>query len=226
MMLVIEEILSNDEVDRIRRALDAVAWTDGRLSAGFDAALVKKNHQADGADPLVVDLSMRIQQRLEQHPTLMSAALPSRMSAPRFCRYRENEGYGLHVDASLMPDSASVPLRCDVSATLFLSAPDSYAGGELVIETGFGAQHVKLEAGSLVLYPSSSLHQVETITSGERLVAIVWIQSMVRSADQRALLYDLDRSIQDLRTERLSRAGVMPGLTGAYHNLVRMWSEK
>jgi PKHD-type hydroxylase len=162
---------------------------------------------------------------MTRHPRFVTAALPHRFFPLRFGRYREGGGYGTHVDGSIMslPGSPDV-VRSDVSATLFLSSADAYEGGELVIEGDFGATEVKLEAGDMVLYPSSSLHRVQEVTSGTRTVVLVWLQSMVRDAGRRSLLYDLDQSIQ-----ALTRAEADPGermrLTGVYHNLLRRWSE-
>lgn len=225
MMLVIEGLLTAEEVRHVMDALRSAPWRDGRLTAGVDAARVKSNLQADPDDAVVKALAERMQARVQMHPEVMSGALPARMSVPRFCRYRPDDHYGLHVDAALFPDPEGRLLRSDVSATLFLSAPETYSGGELTIETGFGAQSVKLPAGSLVLYPSSSLHEVAPVVEGERLVAILWAQSMVRSAEQRALLYDLDRSLQALRSSNTRTEEALTLLTGVYHNLLRQWSE-
>ncbi len=225
MLVVIENVLSADEAGRLLARLDDADWGDGRVSAGGIAADVKVSEQLDDSSEIARQISAELVPRLTRHPKFVSAALPHRFFPLRFGRYREGGGYGTHVDGAIMslPGSPDV-VRSDVSATLFLSPPGEYEGGELAIEGEFGATEVKLSAGDLVVYPSSSLHQVMRVTSGVRTVVLVWLQSMVRDAAQRGLLFDLDQSIQRLTNDGADRDEIMR-LTGVYHNLLRRWSD-
>ncbi len=221
MLIVIESFLNAAEVKAYRQRLEATAWQDGLHSAGGLNVLSKRNEQADPADATTSELANDLLRRMGHHPTLVSAALPHSIFPPVFNRYGVGQTYGAHVDAAIMqvPATGQV-LRSDVSMTLFLSEVDEYEGGEMVIEGQFGAQEVKLHAGDAVVYPSSSLHQVTPVAQGERVAAITWMQSMVPSAEDRAMLFDLDLSIQ-----ALTRGGEAPDellrLTSVYHNLVR-----
>src|SRR5690606_7702778 len=184
-------------VARFRERLHAAAWDDGRGSAGTLAATVKRNQQLPEDAAEAIELGNHVLRVLGSHPRFVSAALPERIYPPRFNRYRDGGHYGTHVDSAVMHlREANLTLRSDLSATLFLSDPDGYDGGELLVETGFGVQAVKLAAGDLVLYPSSSLHQVSAVTRGERLAAFFWVQSMLRDAAARTLLFDLDQASQ------------------------------
>lgn len=228
MLLCLNEVLSGDEVVALRQALQEGEWSDGRLSAGSMAAQVKQNRQLSKAFIQAHDVSpsQYVQDKLMAHPGFISAALPALVYPPQFNAYTGGEHYGLHVDAALMSHPAlQKPLRCDVSCTLFLSEPEDYEGGELQIETPFGAQSVKLEAGSVVLYPSSSLHQVTPVTRGERLASFFWVQSRVRDDTLRATLYDLDQSIQTLRSNPQVPAEQCLGLVQVYHNLLRRFAD-
>ena len=210
----------------MRAALDEGEWRDGAASAGSQAAEVKRNQQLDAASELAGKLGASIAGALRRNPLFMSAALPNRIYPPMFNRYGVGETYGAHVDSAIMnTGSATGMLRTDLSATLFLTEPDQYEGGELVVQTTFGDQAVKLAAGDLILYPSTSLHQVAPVTSGERVCAVLWVESLVRSGEQRELLFELDQSIQTLTMERGSADHEVRRLSGIYHNLIRQWAQ-
>jgi len=226
MLLIIEDLLSPDEAERLRGRLDAASWIDGRATAGSISSDVKHNQQLDENDILAIELGNQILRLLGNHPLFVSAALPQKIYPPKFNRYRDGGNYGLHVDSAVMHvPGGGVTLRSDISATLFLSHPDEYDGGELVIEDSFGAQPVKLPAGHMVLYPSGSLHQVMPVTRGERVAAFFWTQSMVADDAARTLLFDLDQSIQSLSLEHTSSHPDLMRLTGIYHNLLRRWAQ-
>ncbi|HEX7874867.1 MAG TPA: Fe2+-dependent dioxygenase [Sphingobium sp.] len=224
MMIVIEGLLDAAELADFRARLLAGEWQDGAATAGAFAQGQKHNLQLqDGTEP-GIGLGHLIVQKLWANPLFISAALPRAIYPPRFNRYMSGQDYGAHIDSALMrPVGASSMLRTDLSATLFLSDPDEYDGGELDIEGGFGAQSVKLAAGDLVLYLASSLHRVAPVTRGERLASFFWIESLVADDANRAMLFDLDQTIQRL-THQLGQGNrELIGLTGLYHNLVRRW---
>ncbi|WP_188150404.1 Fe2+-dependent dioxygenase [Teredinibacter waterburyi] len=238
MLVVLENVLSKTEVAQIRSSLESADWADGRSSAGSLSVKVKQNQQLPENSALGEELANTILRRLGSHPQFISAALPHRIYPPKFNRYGTGGHYGIHVDAAVMGlPRSDMTLRSDISATLFLSSPESYEGGELVIEGEFGAQQVKLNAGDLVLYPSSSLHQVLPVSQGVRICSFFWIQSMVRDTAERALLYDLDQSIQVLSqgvkagdggvsiSKHLESDHALVRMTGVYHNLLRRWSQ-
>ncbi len=224
-MLTIPDLLTPTELAECQSALQQATWVDGRGTAGHLAVKAKNNRQLEPGSALGEKLGARVLEALSRNATFMSAALPLKVLPPRFNRYEGGEHYGDHVDSAVLsvPGSAH-RVRSDISATLFLSAPQTYEGGELVVRDTYGEQRVKLAAGALVLYPGTSLHHVTPVTSGVRLASFFWVQSLVRLDVQRVLLYDLDLSIQ-----RLRRAGTDPAevanLTGVYHNLLRLWSE-
>lgn len=225
MLIPIENVLSKDEVRQFRERLDAAAWQDGLATAGSLARQVKRNLQLDDASDTAVSLGNHILRRLAEHPVFISAALPQRIYPPKFNRYCDGGTYGVHVDSALMQVAGTnITVRTDLSATLFLSEPDEYDGGELQIEGPFGVQSVKLEAGDMVLYPSSSLHQVTPVTRGARIASFFWIQSMVQSEGDRTLLYDLDQAIQGLTPNCAADDEHLLRLTGVYHNLLRRWA--
>jgi PKHD-type hydroxylase len=225
MMLHIPTVLSAGEVRDFRVQLDCAEWSDGRATVGMQGAQVKRNQQLDPALPVAQSLSHRILERLQGHPQFFSAALPLRILPPLFNRYAGGGQYGLHVDGSVMSQrDTRQPLRSDVSATLFLCDPDEYAGGELVVKDTYGEHEAKLPAGDLLLYPSTSLHQVLPVTRGARVCAFFWVQSMVREDSRRTMLYELDQAIQALRG-RLGEAPECVALTAHYHNLLRLWAE-
>lgn len=222
MLIPIPNVLSQDEVAQFRARLDAAAWEDGLATAGTLARAVKRNHQLADGSPLAVELGTIILRRLAGHPLFVSAALPARIYPPKFNRYADGGTYGVHVDSALMqvPGSA-VTVRSDLSATLFLAEPGAYDGGELQVEGPFGIQAVKLAAGDMVLYPSSSLHQVTPVTRGARVAAFFWIQSMVQNETERTLLFDLDQAIQGLSPTLPPDHPELLRLTAVYHNLLR-----
>jgi PKHD-type hydroxylase len=227
MLVQIPKLLSADQVQKIAAKLDAAdaPWVDGRATAGHQGARVKDNRQLDEASPLARTLGDVVLSALERHPLFISAALPHRVYPPMFNSYEGGMQFGNHVDGAvrLMPGSGE-KIRTDISATLFLTAPDSYDGGELLIEDTYGTHAVKLGAGDLVLYPASSLHRVAPVTRGRRVASFFWVQSMVRDDTQRAILFDLDRSIQRL-SAKVADDPALVDLTGVYHNLLRQWSE-
>ena len=225
MLVVVEHLLDETEVARILAALADAAWRDGAATAGTRSVAVKRNWQLGLEDPLAHELGNRILARLGRDPLFVSATLAERIFPPLFNRYEGGGEYGSHVDAALMRvPGADRTLRSDISATLFLSDPDSYTGGELVVESDYGAQEVKLAAGDLVLYPSDSLHRVAPVTRGTRLAAVTWIQSAVADGAARAMLFDLDQSIQALRGTRTKDDPAIDRLIQVYHNLLRRWA--
>lgn len=225
MLLHIPQVLSADDVNACREQLLAADWVSGQVTAGHQGARVKDNRQLPEDAAVARAVGDAILARLERHPRFISAALPARVYPPMFNRYEGGEQFGHHVDNAvrLLPGSA-FKLRTDVSATLFLADPADYEGGELVIEDTYGAHAVKLPAGDLVLYPSTSLHRVTPVTRGARLACFFWVQSMVRDDAQRALLFEMDTAIQRLHQTGADGEALVH-LTGSYHNLLRMWAE-
>lgn len=226
MMIVIDALLTKDEVGQFRQRLATAGWADGADTAGTRSVAVKQNLQLGRDDPTAGELGNLILGKLGRHPLFVSASLAEKIWPPVFNCYREGGHYGTHSDAALMRlPEAGLTIRSDLSATLFLSEPDEYEGGELLVEDQFGAQPVKLEAGSMVLYPSSSLHQVAPVTSGERICAITWMQSAVADTQARSLLFDLDQSIQSLTVGRAKDDPDIDRLIHVYHNLLRRWAQ-
>ncbi len=224
MLIHIPAVLSPAEVLAARTALDGAAWGDGRVTAGSQSALVKHNEQLPRDSAVGIEWGNRILDALGAAPLFVSAALPHRTVPPLFNRYAGGQHFGTHIDNAIRP-VGGVKIRTDLAATLFLADPASYDGGELAIETPFGAQRVKLPAGDMVLYPASSLHRVEPVTRGVRLASFFWVQSMVRDDAARALLFDLDQSIQALTASLGAGHAEVVTLSGIYHNLIRRWAE-
>ncbi|KQP37008.1 Fe2+-dependent dioxygenase [Pseudorhodoferax sp. Leaf274] len=224
MLLTIENVLAPEEVRQFRAHLDRASWEDGAATAGSAARQVKHNQQVGALDAVGLQLGEHLLRRLGETPQFVSAALPRRIHPPRFNRYAGGGQYGAHVDAAIMQLPGGQSLRTDLSATLFLAEPDAYEGGELEIEDAYGVQSVKLAAGSLVLYPSTSLHRVTPVTSGARVAAFFWVESLVEDDRARTLLYDLDQSIQELSTTLSAQDPRVLKLMGIYHNLVRRWA--
>lgn len=225
MLLHIPQVLTPEEVARCRARLDDAEWVDGRVTAGYQGATVKRNRQLPEDSATARELGELILARLERHPMFISAALPARVYPPMFNRYEGEEHFGLHVDNSVrLVPGTGLKFRTDVSATLFLASPDEYEGGELQIEDTYGRHAVKLPAGDMIIYPSTSLHRVTPVTRGARVASFFWIQSMVREDAQRALLFELDTAIQRLH-QTGGDAQAVVRLTGSYHNLLRMWAE-
>lgn len=224
MLLHIPEVLSRDDVREMRRLLDTADWADGRATAGAQGAQVKRNLQLRADHPAAREIGDHILKVLAQHPQFISAALPRRTLQPLFNRYEGGGHYGFHVDGAIMRQAGSTePLRSDVSTTLFLSDPDEYEGGELEVLDTYGSHEVKLPAGDLIVYPSTSLHRVQPVTRGARICAFFWTQSLVAQDSQRAMLYELDQTIQRLRA-RLGDEAETTALTAHYHNLLRLWA--
>ena len=225
MLIHIPQVLTRAQVHAMRAAIDAGPWEDGRASVGAQGALVKNNRQLPETHPVALEQGRIILQALANNLTFFSAALPLRTAPPMFNRYAMGETYGLHVDGAVrnLPGTAT-RLRTDVSTTLFLSDPEDYDGGDLVVVDTYGMHEVKLPAGDMIVYPSTSLHRVEPITRGERVASFFWSQSMVRDDARRAMLFDLDQTIQRLRA-RHGEADETLALTNHYHNLLRMWAE-
>lgn len=225
MLITIDHVLSKAQVRQFRERLDAAAWGDGAATAGSLAKSVKRNQQLDDLNEHGVELGQTILRTLAQTPKFISAALPRTIYPPKFNRYADGGTYGAHVDSALMflPGSHQ-QMRTDLSATLFLSEPDEYDGGELEVEGPFGVQEIKLEAGDMVLYPSTSLHRVTPVTRGARVASFFWIESLIPDEGERSLLFDLDRSIQQLSPSMQAEDPRLVQLTGIYHNLVRRWS--
>jgi PKHD-type hydroxylase len=225
MLLQIPDVLSIEEVAHARRLLDAADWVDGRVTAGRQSAQVKDNLQLPEDHPVARELGDMILGALQQSALFASAALPLRVFPPLFNRYQGGHSFGSHVDNAIR-QIAGTPLRIrtDLSATLFLAEPDEYEGGELIVEDTYGVHSVKLPAGHLVLYPSTSLHHVRPVTSGARIASFFWIQSMLRDDGERTLLFDLDNAIQRLTVDLPEHPAAVQ-LTAVYHNLVRRWAD-
>ena len=228
MLICIPDVLSKDEVAEFRRIMDAAEWEDGRSTAGAQSAMVKRNEQLPPDGEAARMLGQRIITALIRNPRFLSAAVPLQIFPPLFNRYTASHGdqFGIHVDNAVRGDPLTgLRIRTDLSMTLFLAEPDTYDGGELVIEDTYGSHEVKLPAGHAVLYPSSSLHMVTPVTRGARVASFFWMQSMIRDAHVRSMIFDLDTAIQSL-TERLGRDDPdAVKLTGIYHNLIRQWAE-
>ena len=223
MLMTIPDLLNQQALTEIRQLLDGAEFTDGKLSAGRDAQRVKNNEELKTDAPQMRRLNELALGALYQHPTFQAAAMPLKMSAAFFARYQPGQTYGQHVDDAVMGPQGG-QYRTDVSSTIFLSSPDEYDGGELIIETETGEQTFKLPAGHAVFYPSGSLHRVAEVTAGERLVAVSWTQSMVRDPQQRALLYDLyivKESLLNINPDAEASARA----NRAYINLFRQWAE-
>lgn len=225
MLLNIPDILSAAEVRQARELLDAAPWGDGRASAGDQAALVKHNEQLPHDCEAARTVRATILRGLDRQPLFLSAALPRKVFTPRFNRYSGAANhYGEHVDNAIRFMENGQRVRTDISCTVFLSDPGEYDGGELVIRDTFGTQQVKLPAGHAVLYPGTSVHQVLPVTRGARVACFFWIESMVRSDEQRRLLYDMDMALMQLRQQH-GDSPATTALTGTYHNLLRQWAD-
>jgi len=226
MLLHVPEVLNADELAQARRWLAEAQWADGRITAGTQSAQVKRNRQLPEEASQLPFLRRLVLDALNRNPMFFAAALPLRILPPFFNRYGDDANhYGAHVDSAMRmrPDGGGY-IRTDVSATLFISEPDEYDGGELVIEDTYGTQSIKLAAGSLILYPSTSVHQVTPVTRGERIASFMFIQSMVRDPGQRRMLYDMDMALLELR-QSVGETDAVVRLTGTYHNLLRRWAE-
>lgn len=227
MLLSIPDVLSPEQVLHCRRRLQQAGWADGRITAGHQSAKAKDNLQLPEDSEVARELGALVRDAAQANSTFFSAALPRRIYPPLFNCYRDGQSFGFHVDNAVRYDrsgGSARPVRTDLSATLFLSDPQDYDGGELVIEDTYGTQQVKLPAGHLVLYPGTSLHRVTPVTRGARLASFFWIQSMLREDSQRRLMFELDVSIRRL-TRDLPEHPSLVQLTGIYHNLLRRWAD-
>ncbi|MFN2339412.1 MAG: Fe2+-dependent dioxygenase [Gammaproteobacteria bacterium] len=222
MLLHIPGVLNAEQLTTIRQLLEHGRFVDGRLSAGMEASQVKHNEELAGDAPMVQQLNQIVMGNLVQHPLYQGAALPHRVAAPFYARYTPGMGYGDHIDDPVMGQGDRY--RTDLSISVFLNGPGEYEGGELVIRTGFGDQAVKLPAGDAVMYPSGSLHQVAEVSRGERLVAVTWVQSLVRDPGQREILFELYQAREQLLRDRPG-AEETKRVSRTYINLVRMWAE-
>ncbi len=225
MIVHIERLLSAGQLADVRRCLDGAAWADGRLTAGYQSAQVKNNLQLAHGEAAARDAGDIVLRALERNATFVNATLPHHVYPPLFNRYETGMGFGAHVDNAVRQIRGTHHrVRTDISATLFLSAPEEYDGGELVVQDTYGTHAVKLAAGDMVVYPSSSLHRVEPVTRGIRSAAFFWIQSMVRDHGARNLLFELDTAIRELTQQAAQRDSLLR-LTTCYHNLLRRWAE-
>jgi len=224
MLLHVPDILSREQVAAIRQRLDDTAWADGRETVGSLGAQVKRNLQLPDQSPLKRELGETILAALARSPLFFNAALPLKILPPRFNCYVAGGEYGFHVDGAVMAFVRGEQMRSDVSCTLFLSDPEEYEGGELIIHDTYGEHEVKLAAGDAIVYPSTSLHRVTPVTRGARVAAFFWVQSMVRDESQRRLLFELDASIERLRASAADEAAILQ-LSGVYHNLLRRWAQ-
>ena len=225
MLLHIPRVLTESQIARGRPLLEQAKWVDGRATAGHLSARAKHNLQVAEGTPEARELGEVVVTALERTPLFMSAALPLRVFPPLFNRYEPGMTFGAHVDNAIRQVSGRpLRVRTDLSATLFLSAPEEYDGGDLVVDDTYGAHSVKLPAGDLILYPATSLHRVQPVTRGVRLASIFWVQSMVRDDGERGLLFDLDMAIGQVSEAQPDHPGVV-ALTSCYHNLLRRWAD-
>jgi PKHD-type hydroxylase len=225
LLLQVPGVLNAQELAHSQHLLANADWIDGRVTAGHQSAQVKQNRQLAEDSETARELGKVVVGAVSRNPLFISAALPNRIFPPLFNCYEVGDGFGTHVDNAIRAVGGSgARIRTDVSATLFLSEPTDYDGGELIVEDTYGAHSVKLPAGSIVLYPASSLHHVKAITRGRRIASFFWIQSLVRDDGQRALLFDLDNAIRRLGADHPAHPSVVQ-LTGVYHNLLRSWAE-
>ena len=226
MLLRVPGALNSPQVQEVRRLIDDAEWADGNATSGHQSALAKRNRQLPEGSPAAVRAGNLILDRLAANPLFVSASLPFKVYPPLFNRYEGGEEFGLHADNSVRARAGSdFRIRSDLSATLFLNDPSEYEGGELVVEDTYGQHRVRFDAGDLVLYPASSLHRVTPVTRGIRIASFFWIQSMIRSAEDRRMLFDLDHAVQVLTADRGGRDDQVIALTGLYHNLLRKWGE-
>ena len=224
MLIQIPDALNASQVALARRLLDSADWVDGRVTAGHQSAMAKNNLQLPEDHPVARQVGEMILRSLRDNPLFISAALPHRVFPPLFNRYQGGQAFGNHVDNAIRESRSGLRIRTDLSCTLFLCDPDEYTGGELLIEDTYGGQSVKLPAGHMVVYPSTSLHNVQPVTTGARIASFFWVQSMIRDDGHRTLLFDLDTAIQRLTLEVPDHPSVVQ-LTAVYHNLLRQWAE-
>jgi PKHD-type hydroxylase len=225
MLLHVPRVLNAEELAQLRQIMAAANWADGKVTAGTQSEQVKRNIQLPETSAEAEQARQIVLKALSRNALFFSAALPKKIYPPLFNQYREGMDFGAHIDNAVRTHAISgMHVRTDISCTLFIADPESYEGGELVIEDTYGHQMVKLPAGDMVLYPGTSLHHVRPVTKGARLASFFWIQSMIREDAQRTLLFDMDAAIATLREQVGDNAAVIR-LTGNYHNLIRMWAD-
>jgi PKHD-type hydroxylase len=225
MLLPIPDVLTAEQVAHARQMFDQAGWVDGKVTAGHQSARAKDNMQLSEDSPAARELGQMILAALQRNPLFITAALPLHVFPPLFNRYQGGQSFGTHVDNAIRQVPGTPHrIRTDLSATLFFTGPDEYEGGELVVEDTYGVHSVKLPAGHMVLYPSTSLHHVRPVTQGARICSFFWIQSMIRDDAERTLLFDLDGAIQQV-SRALPDNPASVQLTGIYHNLLRRWAE-
>jgi PKHD-type hydroxylase len=227
VVLHIAKVLSEEQLARVRAALEghSAPWVDGRVTAGHQGAPVKRNQQLEESSPMARELGLLVLTELERNSLFVSAVLPYRVYPPMFNRYDAGMEFGLHVDGAIrMIRATGQHIRTDLSATLFLAAPESYDGGELIVDSDFGSQSVKLAAGDMAVYTASSRHRVTAVTRGPRLACVFWVQSLIRDELKRAQLFELDRTIQQL-TQSGADSEALVRLAAHYHGLLRLWAE-
>jgi len=225
MMVHIPNVLTPEQVARCRAVMEQANWVDGRVTAGFQSAQVKLNLQLPETAPEARELGNMVLEALGRNPLFFSAVLPKEIFPPLFNRYDAGMTFGAHVDNAIRGYlDTSLKIRTDISATLFISAPEDYDGGELVVEDTYGSHTAKLPAGDMVVYPGTSLHNVTPITRGSRIASFFWTQSLIRDDAKRALLFDLDMAIRRLTADHREHPSLV-SLTAVYHNLLRQWAE-
>lgn len=225
-MIEIPALFDADTLTRLRAIVHAAEWVDGNVTSGHQSALAKRNRQIPEGAEAAREAGNIILDALGRSPLFIAAALPLKIFPPLFNSYESGEAFGVHVDNAVrIQRGTDFRVRSDLSATIFLEDPDSYEGGELTVEDQFGVHQVKLPAGHMVLYPSSSLHRVEPVTSGRRVASFFWIQSMVRDSEARRTLFELDTAIQAIAEDRGHGDRAIIQLTGVYHNLLRRWAD-
>jgi PKHD-type hydroxylase len=226
MMLAIPKLLDADALRRVRTMIEQADWVDGNVTSGHQSALAKQNRQLPETDVAAREAGGIILEALGKSPLFIAGALPRKVFPPLFNRYENEDSFGIHIDNAVrIQKDSGLQVRTDLSATLFLSDPAEYDGGELTVEGQFGAQSVKLDGGDMLLYPASSLHRVAPVTRGCRLASFFWIQSMVRDDGARRILFDLDSAIQAVAADRGQADPAIIQLTGVYHNLMRRWAD-
>ena len=226
MLIAIPDLLSADQLAEVRNLIDVADWIDGNATSGVQSALAKRNEQLPEGSDAAQRAGSIILDALAASPLFVAAALPLKVFPPLFNRYGEGQGFDMHVDNAIrIRRGSDFRIRSDLSATLFLADPESYDGGELMIEGQFGEQAVKLPAGHMILYPASSLHRVTPVTRGIRSASFFWIQSMVRDDGARRILFDLDSAVQSVAGDRGQGDAAVVQLTGVYHNLLRRWAD-
>jgi len=225
MLLHVPNVLNAEELNELRKLLAQADWADGKITAGTQSAQVKRNIQLPETTADAEAARMIVLKALNRNALFFSAALPKKIYPPLFNQYRDGMDFGAHIDNAVRTHAISgTHVRTDISCTLFIADPESYEGGELVIEDTYGHQMVKLPAGDMVLYPGTSLHHVRPVTKGARLASFFWVQSMIRDDAQRTLLFDMDAAIVTLR-QKIGDTAAVIRLTGNYHNLIRMWAD-